>query len=84
MAMLRMACAAMATRFELVLHGPECRRLRALGEEAVGEIERIEAARRCVGWDGIDLDPDRHTIGFRGMVVEAGGGVRFPNMTLGA
>ncbi|MBX3746557.1 MAG: FAD:protein FMN transferase [Verrucomicrobiae bacterium] len=149
MAMLRMACAAMATRFELVLHGPEERRLRALGEEAVGEIERIEAAlslyrpdsqvsavnrraarqpvrvtpevfqliehacllsrvtdgafdvtvaplvrvwggmgergrvpeadeieaaRRCVGWDGIDLDPDRHTIGFRceGMMLDLG------------
>lgn len=149
MAMLRMACAAMATRFELVLHGPEERRLRALGEEAVGEIERIESAlslyrpdsqvaavnrraarepvrvtpevfqliehacllsrvtdgafdvtvaplvrawggmgsrgrvpeadeietaRRCVGWDGIELDPDRYTIGFRceGMMLDLG------------
>lgn len=34
---------AMATRFELVLHGDDPARLRAAGEEALGEIERLEA-----------------------------------------
>lgn len=33
---------AMATRFEIVLHGPEPISLRAAGEEALDEIERIE------------------------------------------
>jgi thiamine biosynthesis lipoprotein len=33
---------AMATRFELVLHGTDPRGLRAAGEEALDEIERIE------------------------------------------
>ena len=33
----------MATRFELVLHGDDSVALRAAGEEALGEIERIEA-----------------------------------------
>jgi len=35
---------AMATRFELVLPGTETARLRAAGEEALDEIERIESA----------------------------------------
>lgn len=34
---------AMATRFEIVLHGDNPVSLRAAGEEALGEIERIEA-----------------------------------------
>jgi len=34
---------AMATRFELVLHGPDPVALRASGEEALAEIQRIEA-----------------------------------------
>lgn len=34
---------AMATRFELVLYGPDSLRLRAAGEEALEEIERLEA-----------------------------------------
>jgi thiamine biosynthesis lipoprotein len=34
---------AMATRFELVLHGEDARRLQGAGEEALSEIERIEA-----------------------------------------
>src|SRR5438477_1752078 len=39
---VRLACSAMATRFELVLHGDEPARLRAAGEEAIAEIERLE------------------------------------------
>ncbi|MBI3878306.1 MAG: FAD:protein FMN transferase [Verrucomicrobia bacterium] len=34
---------AMATRFEIVLHGDDATRLRAAGEEALNEIERLEA-----------------------------------------
>ncbi|HXG68450.1 MAG TPA: FAD:protein FMN transferase, partial [Blastocatellia bacterium] len=34
---------AMATRFELALHGDDPVRLRAAGEEALSEIERLEA-----------------------------------------
>jgi FAD:protein FMN transferase len=34
---------AMATRFEIALHGEDASRLRAAGEEALAEIERIEA-----------------------------------------
>jgi thiamine biosynthesis lipoprotein len=34
---------AMHTRFELVLHGPDPIRLRAAGEEALDEIERLDA-----------------------------------------
>src|SRR4051812_27453755 len=34
---------AMATRFEIVLHGEDPVALRAAGEEALGEIDRIEA-----------------------------------------
>jgi len=34
---------AMATRFEIVLHGPNPVALRAAGEEALDEIERVEA-----------------------------------------
>lgn len=34
---------AMATRFELVLHGEDVVRLRAAGEEALDEIDRVEA-----------------------------------------
>jgi len=34
---------AMATRFELVLHGENSARLRAAGEEALDEIERLDA-----------------------------------------
>ena len=33
---------AMATRFELVLHGENAVALRAAGEEALDEIERLE------------------------------------------
>jgi thiamine biosynthesis lipoprotein len=34
---------AMATRFEIVLHGDDSVRLRAAGEEALNEVERLEA-----------------------------------------
>ena len=34
---------AMATRFEIVLHGADPARLRAAAEEALDEIERLEA-----------------------------------------
>lgn len=40
---LTLACHAMATRFELVLHGENPVALRAAGEEALGEVERLEA-----------------------------------------
>jgi thiamine biosynthesis lipoprotein len=38
-----LALHAMATRFELVLHGPNSTRLRAAGEAALKEVERLEA-----------------------------------------
>src|SRR5580765_4854723 len=38
-----LACNAMATRFEIVLHGDNPVALRAAGEEALDEIERLEA-----------------------------------------
>jgi thiamine biosynthesis lipoprotein len=44
MATVTLACEAMATRFELVLHGERDVALRGAGEEAIGEIHRIEAA----------------------------------------
>jgi len=37
------ACNAMATRFEIVLHGANAAALRAAGEEALDEVERLEA-----------------------------------------
>jgi FAD:protein FMN transferase len=40
---VRLACRAMASRFELVLHGDEPAFLRAAGEEALAEIERLHA-----------------------------------------
>ena len=40
---VRLALEAMATRFELVLHGDDEVRLRAAGEEALDEIRRLEA-----------------------------------------
>lgn len=40
---VRLARDAMATRFEFVLAGEDERRLRAAGEEALDEIERVEA-----------------------------------------
>ena len=39
---VRLARHAMATRFEIVLQGPRSSKLRAAGEEALDEIERIE------------------------------------------
>jgi thiamine biosynthesis lipoprotein len=38
---------AMGTRFELVLHGADAVRLRAAGEEALREIERLERLLSC-------------------------------------
>jgi thiamine biosynthesis lipoprotein len=38
---LALALQAMATRFELLLHGEDAARLRAAGEEALGEIARL-------------------------------------------
>jgi FAD:protein FMN transferase len=38
-----LACHAMATRFELVLHGENPAALRAAGEEAIQQIEQLEA-----------------------------------------
>lgn len=43
MPIVTLALHAMATRFELVLHGEHPLRLRAAGEEALAEIERLEA-----------------------------------------
>jgi thiamine biosynthesis lipoprotein len=43
MALLTLARHAMATRFEIVLHGADPVTLRAAGEEALAEIERLEA-----------------------------------------
>lgn len=43
MSVVALALEAMATRFELVLDGPDPARLRAAGEEALFEIERVEA-----------------------------------------
>jgi len=40
---LTLARHAMATRFEIVLHGDDSKALRAAGEEALNEIERLEA-----------------------------------------
>lgn len=40
---VRLACRAMASRFEIVLHGEDPAHLRAAGEEALAEIERIDA-----------------------------------------
>jgi len=37
------ACHAMATRFEIVLHGENPAALRAAGEEALGQVEQLEA-----------------------------------------
>src|SRR5438105_5810243 len=39
---VRLARHAMATRFEIVLHGPHSSKLRAAGEEALDEVERLE------------------------------------------
>jgi|YelNatPaOPRAMG01_1025707.scaffolds.fasta_scaffold01267_21 thiamine biosynthesis lipoprotein len=39
-----LACHAMATRFELVLYGTDSVRLRAAGEAALAEIQRLEAS----------------------------------------
>jgi len=41
--MITLARHAMATRFELILHGPNPVKLRAAGEAALDEIERLEA-----------------------------------------
>ncbi|HUG52076.1 MAG TPA: FAD:protein FMN transferase [Vicinamibacteria bacterium] len=43
MTRIALALEAMATRFELVLAGPDPPRLRAAGEEALAEVERAEA-----------------------------------------
>lgn len=43
MEMLKAACNAMATRFELVLHGENPVALRAAADEAIHEIERLHA-----------------------------------------
>lgn len=43
MATVQVATLAMATRFELVLHGPNSTTLRAAGEEALAEIQRLDA-----------------------------------------
>ncbi len=40
---VRLALQAMATRFELVLHGDDEVRMRAAGEEALAEIQRLDA-----------------------------------------
>jgi FAD:protein FMN transferase len=42
-AMVTLSTQAMATRFELLLYGADDVRLRAAGEEALAEIERLEA-----------------------------------------
>lgn len=45
--MVRLSTHAMATRFELLLYGADEVRLRAAGEEALAEIERLEAQLSC-------------------------------------
>jgi FAD:protein FMN transferase len=40
---ITVACHAMATRFEIVLHGDNAASLRAAGEEALGQVEQLEA-----------------------------------------
>ena len=40
---VRVAAVAMATRFEIVLHGPRPESLRAAAEEALAEVSRVEA-----------------------------------------
>lgn len=40
---VRVAAVAMATRFEIVLHGPRPEALRAAAEEALAEVSRVEA-----------------------------------------
>lgn len=47
MPLVQLACQAMATRFELVLHGDDPVHLRAAGEEALAEITRLEAHLSC-------------------------------------
>ena len=41
---MRLSCLAMASRFELVLHGSDPVHLRAAGEEALAEIVRLDQA----------------------------------------
>ena len=43
MSPVTLACHAMATRFEIVLHGENPASLRAAGEEALRQIEQLEA-----------------------------------------
>jgi FAD:protein FMN transferase len=43
MTTVTLACQAMATRFEIVLHGEDAVSLRAAGEEALREVERLDA-----------------------------------------
>jgi thiamine biosynthesis lipoprotein len=45
----RLACHAMATRFEFVLFGDDVRRLRAAGEEAVAEVQRLDRELTAFG-----------------------------------
>ena len=40
---VRVAAVAMATRFEIALHGPRPEALRAAAEEALAEVARVEA-----------------------------------------
>jgi thiamine biosynthesis lipoprotein len=42
MTTVTLACQAMATRFEIVLHGDDAVSLRAAGEEALQEVERLD------------------------------------------
>lgn len=48
---LFLAIDAMATRFELILHGEDAARLRAVGEEALGAIVRLERVSSCYRGD---------------------------------
>lgn len=59
-ATVRLACAAMATRFEFVLHGPHEPRLRAAGEEALEEIHRIESRLSLYRPDSEIAEANRH------------------------
>jgi thiamine biosynthesis lipoprotein len=43
MALITVACHAMATRFEIVLHGEHPAALRAAGEEALRQVDQLEA-----------------------------------------
>lgn len=63
---VRLACEAMATRFEFMLHGPNPVALRAAGEEAIEEIHRVESQLSLYRPDSaisaVNRDASRHPV----------------------